>query len=138
MIRRWITILLAALIILFLFLFRNITYAFICNSERIDRNTLNVMVQGAISPTREFTLERDGNEVTIILPVGAAELEENVYLVPTSRFMRYFEFLEEEKGYTIERFGSFASVQSGGKSIFNISVMSYTGAYMRLEYSLPR
>jgi hypothetical protein len=117
--------------------FRNITNAFISSSGRIDGHTLSVMVQGAISPTKLFTLEGNGRVIKIDLPDGAAEYEKNTYLVPSTKFLGYIKFLEEKKGYTVDRLGSFVSVQSEGER-FHISVIPYIGSYKKLRYSVPR
>jgi hypothetical protein len=139
--RKYVVISLIVLFILFLLVFRNIVFAFISSSERIDRHMLSVMVQGAISPTKEFVLDGNGEAITITLPKGAAEIDRNTFLIPSSEYMKYLMFLEELDGYTVENsgqtyyLGSSIAVEVEGEILFHISVDPYTGAYMKFIYS---
>jgi hypothetical protein len=140
--RRYVIILLVVLLILFLLVFRNIVYTFISSSERIDGYMLSVMVQGAISPSKEFALDGNGGAITIVLPKGAGEIGRNTFLIPISEYREYLMSLDEMDGYAVENLGytvdyleSSVAVEVEGEIRFHISVAPYTGAYMKLTYS---
>lgn len=133
--RKYIFISLVVLGILFLLVFRNIVFAFISNSERIDRHMFGAMVQSAIAPSKEFVLDRTSGAITIVLPKGAAEIEGNTFLIPTSNYREYLMSLEAMDGYTVENTGSSIAVEVNGETRFHISVAPYTGAYLKFKYS---
>lgn len=133
--RKYIVISLVVLVIVFLLVFRNIVYAFICCSEKIDGYMLSVMVQGAIAPSKEFVLDENGDAITIVLPSGAGEIDRNTFLIPRANYRGYLMSLEDMDGYTVENVGSSIAVEVEGESIFHISVTPYTGAYMKFKFS---
>lgn len=120
------------LIITFLW---NIIYAFACFSEKIDKQMLNVMLQGRFIPTKEINLIINSSSYNIPLPNGSGKINENEYLVPTSSWIGYrYNFNKTEWNY-FDQIGTLIRIENKSGDEFDISIKPFTGAYQLMKYS---
>jgi hypothetical protein len=124
------------LLILMVIYFWNIIFAIALNSENIDRHTLGVMLQGRFKPTKEINLVINGSSYNIPLPSGSGQLKKNEYLVPKTSWKDYNNALTKSEWDYFDQLGSLIRVKNKIDDEFNMSMRSFTGAYVILKYSL--
>jgi hypothetical protein len=124
--------LLLVLIITFLW---NIIYAFACSSEKIDKQMLNVMLQGRFASTKEINLIINSSSYNIPLPNGSGEINENEYLVPTSSWIGYRYNLNKTEWNYFDQIVTLIRIKNISGDEFDISIKPFTGAYQLLKYS---
>lgn len=123
---------LLSLIIIYL---GSIIYAFACSSEKIDKHTLNTMLQGSFSPPKEIVLNINNTQYHILLPKHSGELNKDEYLIPVGSWNSYMAALKKNNWDYVDQTGTLVRVKNKSGDEFNISVRSYTGAYLILRYS---
>lgn len=133
--KRYIFIRIFILTVLIVIYFWNIVFAFACNSEKIDINTLNVMFQGRLNPKREISLLIDNAQYKVPLPEGSGELNKYEYLFPQTSWQEYKDILKNAAWDYFEQTGTAIDVRNKAGIKFQMSVRPFTGAYMILKYS---
>lgn len=133
--KKYIFIAVLLLILSLLFYFRNIIFAIIIHSENIDKHTLSVMLQGRINPVKEHVLIINNTSYKIPLPKGAAELDKNEYLIPSSSWKSYKYALEANQWDHFDQIGTLIRVKNKTEHEFNISIRPFTARYFVLKYS---
>lgn len=113
----------------------NIIYAIACQSENIDKHTLNVMLQGSFNPRKELILTINNAPHHILLPNGSGELNKDEYLVPLSSWDSYKNNLEKTEWDYFDQIGTLVRVINQSGDEFNISIRPFTGAYIIMKYS---
>lgn len=122
------------LLLISIFYFRNIIYALISGTEKIDKNMLNSMLQGKLKPTKSFSMVIDKKECAIPLPKSAGLIITNKYIIPTKSLKEYKENIRKTEWSHLEQNGtSISMTNSSGKTV-NITISSYTGAYLIITY----
>lgn len=134
--KKFMLLLLVMLLVLSGFYFRNVFYALVCGSEQIDLHTLSILLNGRINSAKEVSLTNDKISYVIPLPKEAACVDENEYLIPKSNWDSYKIELIKTQWSNIEKIGTLVMVRSGDGKEFNISLSPFTGAYLRLKYSI--
>lgn len=114
--------------------FRNIIFAFACQSEYIDKNTLNVMLQSQFNPRKELILTINNTQHHIPLPKGSGELSKDEYLIPISSWKSYENNLKKTEWDYFDQIGTLVRVISKSGNEFNISIRPFTGAYIIMKY----
>jgi hypothetical protein len=70
-----------------------------------------------------------------ILPSGSGELKKNEYLVPKNSWKDYKNTLAKSEWNYVDQLGSLIRVKNKIGDEFNMSIRSFTGAYVILKYS---
>lgn len=114
--------------------FENIIYAFICHSENINRQTINVMLQGRLNPIKEITLTINNLQYNIPLPENSGEINKDEFLVPKNSWEKYKNSITKTEWTYFDQIGTLVRVKNKLDYEFNISIKPYTGAYVILKY----
>jgi len=116
------------------FYFRNIIIAFISGSEKIDKHTFSVMLQGRFNPAKTLTIKINNKDYNITLPKNAGIIGNNKVLVPADTLKVYKTYLIKSGWKSVEQNGTSITVENEAREGFYISVKMYTSQYMILDF----